>query len=370
MLRLYGYEVKKLFHSRRNIVLLLALLAFPLLLLSVQLRQGQNSYGVLEKRVLTHREYTSMAEKRREELRGVIDTAWLTQREQELQDMERRHISQTDIRYQITYMAYTDARTAVTTQEHMAKDHRLSTAQRQAVRQHRFVYGPYENWLSRMDILAQSGKVYCLLCLFLFGHMFNQEEASGMMDQLKSSRYGRKQLAWAKLGCALSVAVVTGVLLYGLIYGSTAMAYAIAYEDTTTYFMQGGFQLATLAQLNVQALMLLLLGGMVCTCIAVGCSIVTDKPLASLSMAGLFYILPILLSLRFLNTNWSDLFPSRFLDFAWEKQLLQTPWVMAFEQAKPRMPFLSVLWGCIILGVILLVIWKHCHQHHAHRLKS
>lgn len=360
MLRLCRSELHKFFHSKLNCVLLCVLLLFPLLnLAATQYADEQQRYSLLGDTVLTAKEAKAAADDLRRSMPGTVQENWVDARNQELKKLTKQGIINEDIRYQTLDQAYWDGVRTLQMRKAVLSDPQTPAIVKQDLNTHALQYGPYEGWLSRMKIFENTAKVYTVICLFLFGNMFNQEDSCEMMELLKSCRKGRRKLAYAKLIVSLALALGLAAALYVILSLSTSIVLDLSGSDTTLMMLRT-LHIYTFAQVDLQALGLLLLGGTACTVFAVFSSVIVKKPAVSLGLCMLFFMLPLLVSMNGLQTSWTSFFPSNFLSFQAIGQLLMTPWLAMLGKLYHRLPLLYAAWLFLCAVFIPAIIALHC----------
>lgn len=303
MLRLCQSELHKFFHSRLHCVLLLILLLFPILQLAFTLHiEAQQPSAQLHHTVVSVKEAKLIADDLRRNMQETVQKSWVTAREQEREGLLKQGISKEDIRYQTLDQAYWDGFHTLEMRDAILSDSQTPAIVRQDLEQHTWRYGPYEGWLSRMKIFENTARVYAVVCLFLFGNMFNQEDSCDMLELLKSCQKGRKNLACAKLSVSLFLAVMLAALLYLILCVSTSLTLDLSGGDTTLMMLRT-LHIYTFSQVDLQALGLLLLSGIVCTLFAVFTSVAVKKQAVSLALGMLFFLLPMLVTISGLQTS-------------------------------------------------------------------
>lgn len=360
MLRLCQSELHKFFHSRLHCVLLLILLLFPILQLAFTLHiEAQQPSAQLYHTVVSVKEAKLIADDLRRNMQETVQKSWVTAREQEREGLLKQEISKEDIRYQTLDQAYWDGFRTLEMRDAILSDSQTPAIVRQDLEQHTWRYGPYEGWLSRMKIFENTARVYAVICLFLFGNMFNQEDSCDMLELLKSCQKGRKNLACAKLSVSLFLAVMLAALLYLILCVSTSLTLDLSGRDTTLMMLRT-LHIYTFSQVDLQALGLLLLSGIVCTLFAVFTSVAVKKQAVSLALGMLFFLLPMLVTISGLQTSWTSFFPSNFLSFQAMGQLLMTPWIAVLGELYHRLPLLWTVWSLLSIVLIAIIIAKHC----------
>ena len=123
----------------------------------------------------------------------------------------------------------------------------------------------------------------------------------------------------------------------------------------TTALMQNAFQIYSFSQLDKQALILLVTGGIITSISSTMFSTLTKKSMVSLSLGAACFLLPILFSGSIPIESVESLFPSIFLKFDGIRQLLQTSWIMLDHMVVHRIPFILCFWS-IGIGIMILTI--------------
>ncbi len=359
MLRLCRSELHKFFHSRLHGVLLCLLLLFPVLHLVFSLHvDTREHYALLDDTILNREEAVILADDLRTRMSGPVQDSWIAARKQELEHLEKQGVAREDLRYQTLNQAYWDGVRTMEMRDAVLSDPQIPDIVRRDLQNHTWRYGPYEGWLRRLQVFEDTAKVYAVLCLFLFGNMFNQESSCDMLELLKSCRKGRRKLACAKLIVSFTLALALAAVLYAILSVSTALLLDVSHGNTTIMMLRT-LHIYTWAQVDLQAFGLLLLSGVACTLVALLTSVFVKKPTVSLGLGFLFFLLPLLISMDGLQTSWTSFCPSVFLSFQAMGQLLITPWFAVLGTVCHRLPVLCIGW-CLLCALLLpVIIAKH-----------
>lgn len=367
MRRLILMELRKFFHSRVRCILILFLLLFPLLALSVSQFMDQRAYTVTEGVECSVKEYKEQADKIRFELGGTIDQAWLDDIEAQLQEYEHKEENRKNVvRYQVMEQAYADGKDMKDKRDYFIQDSATPERIKEDMRAHSLHYGPYEGWLERMNIFEQSAMIYLIVSVYLFANMFNQEDVHNMSDMNHAAKLGKKKIAVAKVLVTLMITVFIGLAMYGMLCMSAYLLLDLSGADVTALMMgNSAVQVFTFQELDLQAWVLFMTGGISCAVFAGFASSLLKKPLHSLGAGAAFLLLPQLLPFSIMHISWQTFMPSRYIRFSGISQIMQMPWIsfnnaFTFRQA----PFLFCLWLFIVLLLCCAAIWLYDHKKH------
>ena len=353
-------ELKKFLHPLSHRIIIVFLLILPILLLLVFQYSDQHSKVLFDGKWVSLAEGKQSTDEIRKDLAGTIDESWLSKAKTMLNDAAESNLTQMDMKYQAISNAYWLGEYTYNNFE--ANKHSITTPDiiKADLEKNLPVYGPYEGWLMRMEAFKYCAIIYIISCLYLFSDLFNQEDAVGIMDMLKSSRMGRKPLAMAKITVAVTMGLAVGGLMYGVLAVSSSFMLNLQGSDTTVMMFEGAFQIYNFTKINQQAFLLMMCGGVICTIIASFLSTVMKKPFASLAGSILFYAVPSLITIHFFNTTWNVLFPSSFLNFQALKQLMHFSWVQINTQFYHRTSAIALIWGVMLLLLIAGTFYMHC----------
>lgn len=362
MTNLIRGELKKFLHPLTHRIIIIFLLILPIFLILVFQYSDQHSKVLFDGKWVSLAEGKQAADQIRKDLAGPIDESWLSEAKTMLNDVTESNLKQMDMKYQTVSNAYYLGEYTYNNFE--ANKHSITTPDivKADLEKNTPVYGPYEGWLMRMEAFKYCAIVYIISCLYLFSDLFNQEDAVGIMDMLKSSRMGRKPLALAKITVAVMMGLTVGVLMYGILAVSSSFMLHLQGRNTTVMMFEGAFQIYNFTKINQQAFFLMLCGGMICTIIASFLSTVMKKPFASLAGSILFYVGPSLITIHFFNTTWNGLFPSNFLNFQSLNQLMHFSWVQINTQFYHRTSAIALIWGVVLLLLIAGTFYIHCRN--------
>lgn len=361
MMRLYQYEMVKFFHSWTRILLMVLLLLFPFLNMTFDQMIKSSAYSTYDDKMINQLEYEEIADHLRSQHRGVIQESWLNEMGALLKTYEDKGMKDWDLRYVTISDAYWTGVHALSTKQSLLANDQTPSIIKEDLKQHELRFGEQEGWLNKLTVFENSAVVYLLVLIYLFSNMFNQEDATEMMDLLKSSKYGRKQLVRAKLSVTLSVTLLLGILLYGVLgIVSSAMLHLLGSD--TTALLQNAFQVYSFAQLDQQAFVLLLVGGVAVSVSSVLFSLLTKRGIVSLGLGAACYVLPTIFA-GSLSWDWIGvLFPSLFLNFHGMGQMLHTSWVSLGDTLFHRVPITASIWLVLALMMMLLIHALHSNQ--------
>lgn len=360
MKNLILWELMKIFRNRMYCILIVLVILFPLLYLSVHQWIDTHTDMQYENARINSAQGIVLQDDLRRELSGTIDQNWIMKTEKILNKYNDEKTSQNDIRYQTVSDAYWDGLHTIQKWDYMKHDKLTPKQASLYLQNHEPQYGPYEGWKTSIDACKYSGTFLLLVSIIIFSNFINQEEAAGIMDLLKSSRRGRTGLMTAKL--IASLMVMTGMfLMMSAVLTSGCFTLLKMDGGDTTGLVLRGMQFYSFSEIYLQALAIILLGGIATVLFALFCSAIITKPMFSLCAGFLYYLLPGMLNIEFMQTSWSGFFPSELLQFYNNKQLLITPWVQIRDQILPRVPAVGILW--LLLGVLMIagIYWSHCH---------
>ncbi|WP_041139435.1 ABC transporter permease [Beduini massiliensis] len=370
MKNLIKCELKKFLHPLPHRIVIAFLMILPLLFVLGFQYSEQHSQVLFDGEWVSLAKGKQSADQIRTDLAGLIDESWLSRAKTMLDDVTNSDLGQMDMKYQTVSDAYWKGK--YTYNNYETNKHNIMTPEivKVDLEKHSPVYGPYEGWLTRLEIFKYCAIVYIISCLYLFSDLFNQEEAAGIMDMLKSSRMGRKPLAFAKIAVALIMTVTIGLLMYGVLALSTSSMLNLQGSKTTVLMLEGAFQIYNFKEINQQAFLLMMVGGVSCTMVAAFLSVIMKKPFASLAGSILFYAGPSLITIRFFNTAWNVFFPSSFLNFQSLNQLMHFSWVQINAQIYHRMGAVGLIWGTITCLLMISIIYVHCKNKKNYILKG
>lgn len=363
-------EWKKFLHPLPHRIIIVFLLVLPIFLLLIFQYSDQRS------KVLFDGEWVSLAEGKqaadliRKDLAGPINESWLSEAETMFNNVTESNLVQMDMKYQTVSNAYWLGEYTYNNYETNKYNMMTPNIVKADLEKNTPVYGPYEGWLMRMEVFKYCAIVYIVSCLYLFSNLFNQEDAVGIMDMLKSSRMGRKPLAFAKIIVAVIMGMTVGLLMYGVLAVSSSFMLDLQGSKTTVMMFEGAFQIYNFTKINQQAFVLMMCGGLICTITASFLSAIMKKPFASLAGSILFYAAPSLITIHFFNTTWNGFFPSNFLNFQSLNQLMQFSWVQINTQFFHRTSAIALIWGGLILLLIVGTFYIHCRHEKNYIIKG
>lgn len=354
MKRLWLWELKKLFHTKSAILLVIFLCLFPALLSGVFSMDGQR----MANETYTNQELATEKDKIRREIAGAVDETWQKNVSTQMQALETQEEYETSLRYQVLSEAYTTGMFLADGREQALNDKKTPSIIKRDAQQHTIRFGPYEGWLTLMKLLEYSGVVFMIGLIYLCSNLFNQEHMTLMMDQLKSCRYGRKQLALVKLGVVLTITLLLGLgMLLALLVGAT-MSLDLSGAYTTVWVM--GLQVFTFQEIFLQAIALFLIGGLACASVSTFASSFCKKSATSLLIGIFFYVLPNLLEIPLFDIAWQLFTPSVFIKFGAINQLMMAPWLGFTESLVfHRATTIGFVWS-----VLLILLFVGSYHHH------
>lgn len=363
-------EIKKFLHPLAHRIIIICLGVFPMLFLFAFHYSDQRNQTIFDGQWVSLTTQKQLADEIRKDLAGVIDETWLLKTENMLASLEESEIQKNDMKYQTISNAYWYGVHAYENWYSTLNNVETPELVKTDLKEHLPIYGPYEGWLSYMEIFKYCALVYILSCLYLFSDLFNQEDSVGMVDLLKSSKYGRKPLAIAKILTALIMSLILEIVMYGVLNFGASWILNLQGGSTTYLMKEGIFQIYTFDELQQQAFLLMLYGGIICSMIGAFLSVRLKKPFVSLAGSILFYLFPTLISISFFNTNWNVLCPSNFLNFQSFNQLMTFSWVRISNQFYHRLLAIGLIWLFILLILIICIFWLHCRDKKNYILKG
>lgn len=353
MRQLWLWEVKKFFHSYLHRILVVFLLLTPILVAGFFWLDGQRE----EQMGLSKQQRMAQQDAMRFKQQGVVDEQWLLQMQQELAELESSQMGMETLRYQMLQEDIQRASNTYEGKQAMLEAKDTPASIKEDLRTHELVYGPNEGWKCLYTMLELCGIAYILVMTFLFCDLFNQETSTQLIDVLKSCRYGRKQLAFAKLSMMLVITLGIGIVMVVCLLLTANLLYDFSISPTAMQKM--GVQVFTYQELLPQAIALFLMGGLISALLSTLCSSLLQKGTYSLLMGAVFYGLPNIVTIPILGIAWQLFLPSLFIHYASFQQLLMAPW-LGFTSTCifPRAITIGIVW-CVL--AIVALAWSDYH---------
>lgn len=354
---LFLAEAKKFFQSWAHIVVLSVVILMPFLALSASLYSQGGEQRMDHNTMLKGEQIRYQQDKLRNDMAGVVDEAWLSEREAELARMEEQAIDLNDLTYQTIDKAYWDGRIAYEMKQGLLEDVATPTHVKETYQSYELRYGAYEDWLLHFDSLSVSTMVYAVACIFLFSDLFNKEEETGAVELIRSSKLGRLPITTAKILLAISISLVLAILVYGM--SQLASSLWLQLDDgSTTALMMRRPQYMSLYEINQSSCWLILIGGLITTTFSLCISSCIKKMSVTLSIGFLFILLPNLTNLYMLQTPWERYFPSVFLNIS--QRSLQYPWLNLGEYVNVAITMIPLVWIPIMAFMIWILYYSQC----------
>lgn len=357
------YEIKKLLYSWKSCALLGIVILSPFVQVLVVEWMDQRNVIYNENSSISVQQQKEEMDTLRKDIAGSVTPSYIEKRKQELNALQEESVDVNDIHYQTIHQAYYDTFNYYNFRQGILYSKDAPDVVKQDILNHTPKYGPYEGWLDRMEIYKNTALCHLVVCVLLFGNLFNQEHAVGIMDLLKSSKLGTRQLAWAKILSTWIITIIMGLLMYGVLEISSRIFLELSGSDTTIMMLENAFQIYNFSQINMQAFLLTMIAGLGCSLLSLFTSTLFQKPLHSLMIAGCIYIIPQYFSIEIQGFSLTQLFPSVFVQFQGRIQIMSSPWlVFPNNYAVSRAVGLTCVWGVLCVILTLLTWYLHCRK--------
>lgn len=172
-----------------------------------------------------------------------------------------------------------------------------------------YSYGETSGWKEVFNNMEGAYFVFPIFLIILTSNMFNKEMSSNMVEILKTSRYGKRKAAFAKLYAGIALTMMFTCILLLWFFLSAYLRYGLGnWNVLLSEIMQNAMSPFTVKDAILGGIWIISIGALVVSMTSMLFSCILKSPYLSLILSAVIFILP-----AFLRADIVQLFPIHFM---------------------------------------------------------